>query len=197
MALQTKTFSVLIGEIKKEARVAGSDNLDQFVKDTINELLLSAVEKARYFEMLLIGQPITPLVQAAGTYTLPSDFHKMRGVRYTIGSGIPFSIYPRGMYVPSTHGGNPRYYELANTQIIITPPENIRTNDTLVIDYYKYPAELIANGDIFPIPRLIAPLKLKAIYRTVLYNRELNVASVLRGDSSDQEARNAVSKGEE
>lgn len=196
MPLQTKTFSVLIGEIKKEARVAGSDNLDQFIKDTINELLLAAVEKARYFEMLLIGQPIT-LTELEGTYNLPGDFHKMRGMRYTIGNSVPFPIYPRGAYVQSTYGGNPRFYELAGTQIIITPDTNIRDTDTLVIDYYKYPSQLTANGDVFPIPRLIGPLKLKAIYRTVLYNRELNVASVLRGDSVDQEGRSAVPKGEE
>ena len=191
MAIQTKTLAVLVSEIKKEARVAGSDNLDGFIKDTINELLLEAVERTRYFEMLLVGQPIT-LVEASGAYDLPDDFSKMRAMRYTIGTaGVPFPLYQKGAYIATTSGGNPRFWEIAGTQFIITPETNIREDDTLVIDYYKYPSELALDGDIFPIPRLIGPIKLKAIYRTVLYNRELNVATILRGDSSDQEARSS------
>jgi hypothetical protein len=191
MALQTKTLSVLLDEIKREARVKGSDNLDTFITTLINELLLDYAEKTRYFELLLREQPIV-LSEAESDYDLPDDFHKMRAVRYTIGSGIPFSLYPRGQYVPQTSGGNPRFYEVAGTTLTVMPATNVKDNDTLVLDYYKYPTELVSDGDIFPIPRLIGPLKLKAIYRVVLYNRELNVASALRGESMEQEYRSAV-----
>ena len=191
MALQTKTFAVLLDEIKRESRVKGSDNLDTFIKTVINELLLDYAEKIRYFELLLKDQPIT-LIEATGTYDLPDDFHKMRAVRYTIGSGLPYSIYPRGQYVPNTAGGNPRFYELAGATITIFPATNIKEVDTLALDYYKYPTELALDGDIFPIPRLIGPLKLKAIHRVLIYNRELNVSAAMRGESMEQEYRSAV-----
>jgi hypothetical protein len=191
MALQTRTFAVLLDEIKRESRVKGSDNLDFFIKSVINELLLDYADKIRYFELLLREQPLT-LVEAQADYALPSDFHKMRAVRYTIGAGLPYSIYPKGQYVPQTAGGNPRFYEIAGATITIMPATNIKDADTLVLDYYKYPTELVDDGDIFPIPRLIAPLKLKAIHRVLIYNRELNVASAIRGESMEQEYRSAT-----
>jgi hypothetical protein len=195
MPIQTKTLAVLLTEIKKEARISGSDNLDTWLTSLINELLLDYVEKTRYFEMLLVGQPIT-LVDETSAYDLPADFHKMRGVRYTIGSGNPYPIYPRGEYVQTARNGNPKFYELAGDQILITPITNIRATDTLVMDYYKYPSELVDPGDVFPIPRLIGPLKLKAITRAVIYNRDLNVAAALRGESIEQETRSSVPKGQ-
>lgn len=196
MAIQTKTLAVLLDEIKKESRVKGSDNLDSFITTLINELLLDFVEKARYFEMLLRDQPVT-LVDETGIYNLPSDFHKLRAVRYTISSGQPYPIYPRGVYTSVPTPGNPRFYELAGTSLIISPTDNIRDTDTLVLDYYKYPSELVDPGDIFPIPRLIAPLKLKAIQRVVIYNRELAVASAIRGEAIEQTAGSAVPEGKE
>ena len=196
MAIQTKTLAVLRDEIKKESRVKGSDNLDSFITTLINELLLDFVEKARYFELLLRDQPIT-LVDETGEYDLPNDFHKLRAVRYTIGYGIPYPIYPRGSFVGVPTPGNPRFYEVAGSSLIISPTDNIRDADTLVLDYYKYPTELTVDGDIFPIPRLIAPLKLKAIQRVVIYNRELAVASVIRGEAVEQIAGSAVPKGQE
>lgn len=191
MALQTKTFAVLLDEIKRESRVKGSDNLDTFIKMVINELLLDYTDKIRYFELLLRDQPIT-LVDEQADYDLPSDFHKMRAVRYTIGSGLPYSIYPKGQYVPQTSGGNPRFYEIAGETITIMPADNIVDADTLVLDYYKYATELVDDGDVFPIPRLIGPLKLKAIHRVLIYNRELNVAAAMRGESMEQEYRSAT-----
>lgn len=196
MAIQTKTLAVLREEIKKESRVKGSDNLDAYVVSLINELLLDFVEKARYFELLLRDQPIT-LIDITGTYNLPTDFHKMRAVRYTIGSGQPYTIYPRGAYLSVPTPGNPRYYEAAGTSLVISPEDNIRDVDTLVLDYYKYPAELTVDGDIFPIPRLIAPLKLKAIQRVVIYNRELGVAAALKGEADEQTAKSSVPLGKE
>lgn len=188
MPLNSITLLVLVEQVKKEGRVKGSDNLDTFIKDTINELLLDFTEKVRYHEMLLLNVPIT-LVDETGTYALPSNYQTLHLARYKVGEqGMFYTINKRPTYVENTSGGRPRYYDLAAGNINIFPFDQVSDDDTLEIDYYKYPDTLV-DATVFPIPKLIVPVKKQAIYRTLLYNKELQTASAFGSGSVESEVR--------
>lgn len=175
-SLKTKTFIQLIGEIKREAKVDGSNNLDTFIKELINGLLLEYV-KTNYQELLVLNQTFT-LIAATGNYALPANFRVLRDVRYRIGAnGVFRPLYYRPQYVRVSYRTFPRYYDIAAGIITLSPFEQIKTDDAISYDYYKYPDELVADADVFPIPKLIVPLKRAAVSRVYLYNRDLQVAS--------------------
>lgn len=189
MPLQTKTFLELQTEIKREARVEGSDNLDDFVKGLINELLLAYVETTDYQEILVSNIGVT-LIAATGLYDLPEDFKTMRFVKYRVGASAPYKpLRRRPQFVEVAQGRLPNYFDIVANQLFVYPYDNVRTDDTLVFDYYAYPAALESDDDVFPIPRLIVPLKRNAIYRVHVYNRDLQVAAALRGESTENEVR--------
>lgn len=183
----TPTLAELRDQIKREARVKGSDNLDTWIDSVINELLCDYVQKNTYFEFLKTNQLIATIV-ATGLYDLPDNFIRMRLVRYKTSKGFYRTLNPRPQYIETALGSLPRWYDLAGTKISIFNFDAVPTGDFLVLDYYSFPATL-TNNDIFPIPRLVAPVKLEAIRRTLVYHRELQEAAAFRGDSVETETR--------
>jgi len=81
MGLTSIAFSDFVNLIKIEAKVKGSDNLDTWIKFTVNELLLEYCLQKKYYELLVTNYPITT-VAAQESYTLPTDFNFVELVRY-------------------------------------------------------------------------------------------------------------------
>lgn len=196
-AIQTITLLQLRDLIKKEAKVEGSDNLDSWITDLINELLLNFILQKKYSELLLTNVSIA-IVAAQESYALPANFNYMRLVRYqtTSNLGRIKTLLPRNEFVETTvTSGLPRFYEVVGFNIKLLPYLDVLAGDTLLIDYYSYPVKLSDNADVFPIPRLIAPVKQRAIYRTHIYNNSLQQAAALKGDSVETEIRGNPPKG--
>lgn len=193
MPLQTKTLAQLLVEIKAEAKLDGTDNLDAYIKATINELLLNYIETVHYQELMVRDVAITT-VDATELYDLPTDFQAPLNVRYRVAPTGGFRFLTlRPQFVQQAVGSYPNYYDIVGGQLRIYPAESVKTTDTLRIDYYKYPDELVEDSDVFPIPKLIVPIKRQAISRALLYNRDTAIASAFDTMANNSETRSRVS----
>jgi hypothetical protein len=181
-------FDTLVDQIKIESRVKGADNLDLFIGNLVNELLLDYAQKNRYFEFLVVNNPITTYA-ATSLYNLPDNFMHPRLVRYkNETSGYTRTLHPRSGFVDSPIGPYPRYYELTRNQISVYPFEQVPAGDTILIDYYQIPDTLLGTA-LFPVPKLVPTIKLEAIHRVHIYNNQLQQAAALRGEAVENEAR--------
>lgn len=178
----TPTLAALRILIKKEGRVEGSDNLDTFIDGVVNELLCDYAQKNRYFELLVTNEVIPTLLNT-GTYDLPDDFMAMRLVRYKQGSSnYIYTLNPRPEYIETPRGSRPKWYEVVGSSISIFASDDIPVNDSLLIDYYKFPQTLV-SASVFPIPKLVTPVKLEAIRRVLIFNSKLQEAQIFKGDA--------------
>ncbi len=187
------TLAELRDQIKTEARVKGSDNLDSFIDTLINELLLDFAQKNRYFEFLVPNFSITTLA-ATGSYDLPADFMDMKLVRYRNANGYFRTINKRNGFIETANGTLPRWYELAGGQIVIFPVDDLVADESLLIDYYKVP-ETLTDNDVFPVSRLLPTVKLTAISRVLIFNQDLATAAALKGEAVDNEVRSKPADG--
>lgn len=187
------TLAVLRDQIKVEARVKGSDNLDPFINATVNELLLDYAQKNRYFEFLQTNVPITTL-EATGNYDLPDDFMDMKLVRHRNTNGYMRTLNRRNGFIETANGSLPRWYELAGNQLVIFPVDDLVADETLLLDYYKVP-ETLTDNDPFPVSRLLPTVKLAAISRVLIYNQDLASAAALKGEAVENEVRSKPADG--
>lgn len=184
----TPTLAQLRESIKKEARVKGADNLDSFIDELINELLCDYAINNKPFEFLLTNQPVTTTLNN-GTYPLPTNFISMRLVRYKeTPTGYIHTLRSRPQYIETAYGQRPRWYDLAGASIILFQADDIPAGDILLLDYYAFPTTLV-DATVFPIPRLVAPVKLEAIRRVLIYNQQLQEAQVLKGEAVEKDVR--------
>lgn len=181
-----KTFTALRTEIKQESKVEGADNLDQMIFDLIQEILTTECENRSYLEMLILNTEIATIA-ATSSYALPSNFMRIRTVRYRQGTFPLRTLNDKNLYAQNPVGNAARYYEVAGSNIVIEPYANIPNGDTLVIDYYKYP-DTVVGGNNFPIPKLIATVKQKVLARVLLYNKALQQAQALQAEGTKNEA---------
>lgn len=181
------TLAELREEIKKEARVKGSDNLNDMINAIVNRLLADYAQKNLYFQFLQTNVLI-PTVAATGQYDIPDNFIRMRLVRYKTSNGFYRTLNPRPNYIETTYGSLPRWYDLAGDKIQVFNFDNIPLGDFLVLDYYSFPA-VMTDSTVFPVPKLVEPVKLEAIRRLLIFNRELQEAAAFRGDAVETETR--------
>lgn len=186
-----KTFTQLRNEIKAESKVEGADNLDGMIFDLIQELLTTECENKGYLEMLVLNTEI-PTVSVTPSYILPNDFMRVRTVRYRQGTFPLRVLYDKNLYAENPIGNQPRYYEVAGDYITIEPYANIPNGDTIVLDYYKYPT-VVDGASNFPIPKLIATVKQKAIARVHVYNKAMQQAQALQAEGVANSARGHTS----
>lgn len=187
----TPTLAELRSLIKRESRLTGSDNLDDFIDGLVNELLCDYVQKQRYFETLKTNQIITTTLNN-GTYNLPANFIAMRLVRYKQTSGYTFTLNSRGQFIETALGQRPRWYDIAADKLLIFPFDDVPVNETLLLDYWEYPPTL-TSGTTFPIPKLVAPIKQEAIRRALIYNQQLQAAQIFKGDAIEIDNKSRVS----
>jgi len=184
----TPTLASLRNLVKIEARVSGAGNLDTWINALINELLCNYAANNRYFELLSINV-IVPTVLNTGAYPLPADFVALRLIRYQEqGTGYIRTLNPRPQFIETARGRRPRWYDVAGDQLVIFNSDDVPANDSLLLDYYRYPATL-TDADVFPIPKLVTPVKLEAVRRTLIYNQQLQAAQILKTDAVEHEVR--------
>lgn len=183
----TPTLATLREQIKIEGRVKGSDNLDSFIDGVVNELICDYAQKNRYFEFLVTNQVI-PTVLNTGTYALPSDFIAMRLIRYKNANGYTWTLNRRSEYIETARGKSPKWFDLAGSSILIFPFDDVPAAETLLLDYYRLPQTLV-SASVFPVPKLLATVKLEAIHRVLIYNEKLQAAAALRGEAQENEVR--------
>lgn len=183
------SFGELRNMVKREARVSGATDLDDYINTVINELLLDYCLNNRYFEQLQLNVPVD-IIDTAGTYALPPDFQVESLVRYQEASSQNvWTIYPRTGYLANPAPGRAGYYKISGASINILPIDRLTIGDNLLLDYYAFPPKLVDDADAFPIPKLIASVKLRSIYRVHIYNNQVQQAQLLKGDASENELR--------
>lgn len=184
----TPTLATLRNLIKIEARVSGANDLDTFIDALVNELLANYAQKGRYFEFLLTNQPVTTTLNN-GTYALPDDFIAMRLIRYQQEvTQYVYTLNPRPQFIDTARGLRPKWYDLVGATIEIFPSDDVPAGDTLLLDYWSFPQTLTSNS-VFPVPKLLTPVKLEAVRRTLIYNNQLQAAQILKGDAAENEVR--------
>lgn len=170
--------------IKKEARVKGSDNLDDFIDSLVNEILCNYAMAKRYFEFLVVNQSVTTTLNN-GSYSLPARLIALKSVRYKeTNSSYIRTINPRPSYIENANGQIPKWYDVAGTNLEIFPYDNVPAGDTLLLDYWQYPATLTAST-VFPIPRLVNPVKMDCIKRVLIFNKDLQEAEAFRAEAAN------------
>lgn len=183
------SLSDLRNQIKREARVSGATDLDDFITSLINELLLDYCLNNRYFEQLRLNT-VVAVSDLNGNYPLPTDFQTENLVRFKDNNTLnTWTLYPRTGYLANPAPGRPGFYQIVGGQVSILPIDNFNIGDSILLDYYAFPVTLVDDADPFPIPKLIGPLKLKAIYRVHVYNGQLQQAQLLKGDAGENESR--------
>jgi hypothetical protein len=183
------SFSDLRNMIKREARVSGATDLDDYINTLINELLLDYCLNNRYFEQLQLNVPVA-IIDTTGTYALPIDFQTESLVRYQdAATGGTWTLYPRTGYLANPAPGRVGYYRISGAAINILPFDSVRVGDAILLDYYTFPQKLVDDADAFPIPKLIAAIKLRAVYRVHVYNNQVQSAQLLKGDATENELR--------
>lgn len=182
-----RTLAQIRQDIKIEGRVDGTDDLDAWIDSLVNELLTSAIENRRYFELLVLNTEI-PTEEGVSVYNLPANFCVMKQVGYKRGQNPTYTLHERNHFVEFPVGNRTRYWQVQGTKLVISPFKDVPNDDVLVFDYYKYP-DVLTGASNFPIPKLIASVKQKAISRVHKYNRELEVAKALQAEGMSNESR--------
>lgn len=187
MPIQTIQLSDLITQIKTEARVKGATNLDLFITNLINELLLQESINHRYHEFLTLNDASVVIADGSGgPYNLPTGFFEIRTVRYKFANGYSKQLSSRNSFVNYFERGTPKFFEVFGTeQIGFFPFTDVSASggDSLILDYYTYPPQLVNPTDVFPIPKFLGPLKQLAAARVHIYNKDFNAAQALKGEA--------------
>lgn len=191
-SFQPLNLGDLVNQIKKESRIAGSNDLDDTVLGLINELLLQYTYNNRYFELLNTNYPIATIA-ATQAYSLPPDFQNFKSARYKVSSGSIYPLYKRTEHLAIPVSSIPRYFELSGGQLNILPSDNIQDAESILLDYYALPPKMSdLTNDTFPIPRLYASLKQETVYRLLIYNK-VETAPALKSSAKENEIRSKPS----
>lgn len=188
MPIQTLTLADIRTQIKTDAKVSGSDNLDSYITNLLNEYLLLYATEKRYMELLVLNHEI-PTLAGIGEYELPANFMEAKFIRHRAASSFTRTLNKPNGFVETPSGSLPKYYIIAGTTLNVQPFADLLAGDTIILDYYRYPDQLVEDTDVFPIPRLLAPIKQRVAHRVMIYNKELQQAAALKAESIEHEAR--------
>jgi hypothetical protein len=176
------TLKTLHTQIKQEARVQGTNELDGYVYDVIREVHQEHTERQRYSELLILSAPIT-LTDGIGNYDLPADFQHLKELRFSYSgayaNGVPNwrPLDLRGDFHPKRRtSGLPRFYERADNKIWLYPYSDIKLSMAMEIDYYRL-APLTEEDEEMPVRKLVPVVKRDAIARVHIYYKEMQSAA--------------------
>lgn len=186
------TKAALREAIKLEARIKATDEWDDLVDQIVLEILTDFCNLARYSELLKERIAITT-VDAQQQYSLPADLQNIAAIRYARGP-IPTpntlsyrEITEQNQNVRQTNSyGSPFWYRrIAGNKVSLWPCSDIKSTDSLVIDYYVLPESVFsADGDTFPISRLEGAVKKDAIARLQRVHASNPEAQMMQMDGS-------------
>lgn len=186
MSWLNKTYAQLQTEIKKEARVKGTEDLNQFILDTVNELMCQQTTREKHFELYVPDYRFN-LADGSRSYDLPSDFQHLTDVRFANDGSCFRDLDPRNDYhLKVSDRGTPRFYELAGSSLRIYPFADVNENMAIEIDYYRAPTlfDSTDSSAVFPVPKLYNAVKRDAIARTHIYYKEYQSAQAFAGGAS-------------
>ena len=186
-----KTVQTFLEEIKREAKLEASSDLDQFIIDKTNDILQEYTKTTQYQEMFKIDTPLT-LTAGVGTVALPSDYAYINDtVRYVTAAGVITPLVKlRVAHYAKT--GTPYNYRLTYGQISLYPYSAIATGDTLLIDYYAL-APLITNDNNsttglpsnLPFQTFYVKVKNEVLAKLALYQNNLEKSKALDMQSDE------------
>lgn len=161
--------------IKQESRIKKSTDLDTFVDSVMDDILLVACQRARYFELFKFDTAIT-LIDEIGQYDLPDDFLTFKCLRFGL-TATPTRMWTvvekQDQFYRVTNAGYPKFFFLSGTQFNITPFTSVKATDTLLLDYYINPLSIFAaDEDEFPVPRIMPMVRQMAVARVSRYHND-------------------------
>lgn len=146
------TFQEFQAKVQRVAKINSRDEtLVTLIKDAINVALYDIAREQKWAELLVLRHSLDLTNAASGTLiTIPADFIEAERLRYKVGTQI-WRLYPVGAVLPPPIiSGRPREYQFATGSPIslsIEPYAAIEVGDSLLLDYYKSPVELVADED--------------------------------------------------
>lgn len=176
-----KTKANLRTEIKLETRVKSSTNLDAFIDNVVDDILVDACNKTKYYELMKLDVIIT-LVTAQAQYALPADFQNLKELRYGV-SPTPTNFVTLQSLTDNIRRsgtpGIPFFYFLSGTKVNVFPSSAIKDTDILYITYYADPLSVFTgDSDLFPIPRIYGMVKKRAIARVEAFHNNVSQAQM-------------------
>lgn len=184
-----KTFLEIIDSIKGECRVAASTDLDDWIKDVINQEYVDLCANADFDELLVPEATVTITSDAQSQYDLPVDLRKLLGVEFASDADDPYwrPLIARNARTRSYTHGTPEWYYKAGNKLNIFPASLIVTDHVLRISYYKKPTALVDDTDVMEVEKLETPLIKKVVARVLRYHKDLPVQSVVENSAAISE----------
>jgi hypothetical protein len=167
------TFLDLLNAIKEEGRVDRSTDLDAMIKRIINEVMIKHTRNKEYPDLYVPGQAITIGANKQASFTLPTDFAKVKEVMFSSdGTSFRF-LKKKNQYGVPYLTGMPSWWYIAGNQLYIYPYDHILTTHTLTIGYFKLPAALVNDGDTLIVDDLYPIIVNEALSRVRRYHNDL------------------------
>lgn len=174
------TLVELRTQVKREARVKGTDQLDEMVDDIIVEVHDQHTERQRFDELFEPDEVLT-LTAANGIVALPDDFQHMGEVRFSSDGSSFRRLEVRGPYNHKRGNyGFPKFYEKTGSNIRLYPPGDILDTHALHIDYYRK-ATFDSSNDVLPVDKLVPLVRREVISRVHMYYKENQSATAYQG----------------
>jgi len=178
------TFGELQTQIKREARVQGTDELDTFVSDVVKEVHDQHTERQRFDELLVPDYDITLAYQEPWV-GLPEDFQHLKEVRFSTDGSSFRELDVRGdFHQKRGNYGLPKFYEKVDRSIKLYPYDGIQSTHHVQIDYYKT-ATLDSTAANMPVNKLVPVVRREVISRVHLFYKENEQASAYKGLASE------------
>lgn len=173
------TLGTLHTQVKREARVQGTDELDEHVYDVIREIHDQHTERQRFDELLVVDTDII-LSDATSAYNLPEDFQHLKEVRFAYDGSAFRELDVRGdFHQKRSIVGLPKFYEKTGSSLRLYPYDSVKDTMGLHIDYYRR-ALLDNSADDMPVNKLVPLVKREAIARVHMYYKETASASAYK-----------------
>lgn len=124
---------------------------------------------------ILQGRKMTLTVPGQQDYPMDTDFWTPRLVKYDIYVLKPFSVDELEIQSPASSTGTPVYYTVWERQILLWPTPSVEK--TLLVYYYRWPVEMMADTDVPEIPEAFhGVLPAWAAYRAMLADQNPSLA---------------------
>lgn len=168
----TYTYGQLLNDVKIESRNSGNTEQDIWILGVINEVLSRFTALTKYQQFFNKDEVLT-LTTNTEAILLPSDLQHLdkKNIRYFPGGDYANAPTLLQKYDKrrNTTSGRPIQFIRQTGHLLITPFAQIETGDTLLIDYWNLPPIGITDT-IFPIPELIATVKMEVVARSVTFD---------------------------
>lgn len=153
--------------IRAEAKIKGSDEMDVWLNETIQDELNTLTAQMRYPEL----RSIAALTIADGAATIPPTAQHLNldNVIYRPLADAA-NDYPliRNKHTIGQDLGLTKYVYRVGTTLIVWPTIEMDGSDILLLEYWRYPT-LATDQAVIPVDGLIPTLKLRAVTRAILH----------------------------